>query len=205
MLPAQPHSVVLVAAVPGQEKALRTLPIPPQFDHVVSAIVDDRLALVVARRRRHRAGRRDRQLPPGRRASPPGSGFGGGYTQANGLRWSFFEAVEALRHGERINTPSKLSLTSLLLAARDVPLQALAQEALEPLQAFDKKTFGRVAGHIAQLPGTRRKRRGRGRSPGIAPQYRALPAAANQRALRLRPHDHRGPGAIVAGADRHGH
>lgn len=148
VVPNRPHSVVLVAAESGQETALRTLPIPPGFDHVVSAIVDDRLALVVARND-------GTEVADGIDAFLQGAGikatvgFGGGYTQPNGLRWSFFEAVEALRHGERINTPSKLSLTSLLLAARDVPLQALALEALEPLQAFDKK-------HAAELLGTLR-------------------------------------------------
>jgi purine catabolism regulator len=146
--PGQPHSVVLVAAAPGQEKTLRTLPIPPQFEHVVSAVVDGRLALVVALQDgAELADGIDRYLQGagiGARV-----GFGGGYAQPNGLRWSFFEAIEALRHGERINTPSKLSLTSLLLAARDVPLHALAQEALEPLQVFDKK-------HSAELLGTLR-------------------------------------------------
>ncbi|WP_411731658.1 PucR family transcriptional regulator [Paeniglutamicibacter sp.] len=145
--PDQPHSVVLVAAT-GQEKALRTLPIPPQFEHAVSAIVEDRLALVVARN--DGAGLADALDGYLQGAGIVARvGFGGGYTQPNGLRWSFFEAIEALRHGERINTPSKLSLTSLLLAARDVPLHALAQEALEPLQAFDRK-------HSAELLGTLR-------------------------------------------------
>lgn len=144
----RPHSVVLVQGAPGNEKALRTLPIPPQLEHAVSAIVDDRLALVVTDAHAAKfADHIDAYLE--------GAGisarveFGGDYAQANGLRWSFFEALEALRHGERINTPSRLSLTSLLLAARDVPMQALAQEALGPLEAFDKK-------HSAELLGTLR-------------------------------------------------
>ena len=148
VVPSQPHSVVLIAAPAGQEKALRTLPIPPQFEHIISATVDDRLALVVANTD-------GASLADGINEYLQGAGviarvsFGGGYTQPNGLRWSFFEAIEALRHGEQLNTPSKLSLTSLLLAARDVPLQALAQEALAPLQAFDTK-------HSAELLGTLR-------------------------------------------------
>ncbi len=143
VVPGKAHSVVLVAGSQGQEKALRTLPIPPQFEHIVSAIVEDRLALVVALNDGSAvASAIDSYLQGG--GISASVGFGGGYTQPNGLRWSFFEAVEALRHGERINTPSKLSLTSLLLAARDVPLQALAHEALDPLQAFDKK-------HAAEL------------------------------------------------------
>ena len=146
--PSHPHSVVLVQAPVGHEAALRTLPIPPQLEHAVSAIVEDRLALVIT-------GAGAGKFADLIDAYLDGAGikarvsFGGDYAQANGLRWSFFEALEALRHGERINTPSRLSLTSLLLAARDVPLQALAQEALGPLEAFDKK-------HSAELMGTLR-------------------------------------------------
>lgn len=144
----KPHAVVLVQAAAGHEKALRTLPIPPQLEHEVSAIVDDRLALVVSNTNAATfTDQIDAYLEDA--GITARVGFGGGYAQANGLRWSFFEALEALRHGERINTPSKLSLTSLLLAARDVPLQALAQEALGPLESFDKK-------HSADLLGTLR-------------------------------------------------
>ncbi len=145
---ALPHSVVLVQAGPGNDKALRTLPIPPQFEHAVSAIVDNRLALVVTDAHAAKFADKIDAYLEGAGISAR-VGFGGDYAQANGLRWSFFEALEALRHGERINTPSRLSLTSLLLAARDVPMQALAQEALGPLEAFDKK-------HSAELLGTLR-------------------------------------------------
>ena len=144
----RPHSVVLVQGAPGNEKALRTLPIPPQLEHAVSAIVDDRLALVVTDAHAAKFADHIDAYLEGAGISAR-VGFGGDYAQANGLRWSFFEALEALRHGERINTPSRLSLTSLLLAARDVPMQALAQEALGPLEAFDKK-------HSAELLGTLR-------------------------------------------------
>lgn len=146
--PQQPHSVVLVQASLGHEKALRTLPIPPQLEHAVSAIVEDRLALIITGAGAAAfADKLDAYLEGAGISARVG--FGGDYAQANGLRWSFFEGLEALRHGERINTPSRLSLTSLLLAARDVPLQALAQEALGPLEAFDKK-------HSAELLSTLR-------------------------------------------------
>ena len=68
---------------------------------------------------------------------PAKVGYGGRYSNTTGIRWSYFEALESLRHGERVNVPTKLSLTSLLLAARDVPLQDLAAEALGPIQDFD--------------------------------------------------------------------
>lgn len=65
-------------------------------------------------------------------------GQGGSYAQAGGLRWSYFEAKEALSHGERLNVPARLSLTSLLLASEDAPLADLASEALDPLLNFDR-------------------------------------------------------------------
>lgn len=71
-------------------------------------------------------------------------GIGGSYSQANGLRWSYFEAREAATRGLDVNVPERLSLTSLLLASEDVPMAAMATEALGPLAAFD-------AAHGAEL------------------------------------------------------
>lgn len=65
-------------------------------------------------------------------------GIGGAYSQANGLRWSYFEAREAATRGLDVNVPERLSLTSLLLASEDVPMAAMAMEALDPLITFDK-------------------------------------------------------------------
>ncbi|GAA4379449.1 PucR family transcriptional regulator [Paeniglutamicibacter cryotolerans] len=135
--PSEPHAVLLIEAAPGSERALRTLPLPPHFEAPISGITEDRLAIVLATTDAEAAARQLDEYVHGAGVNAR-VGFGGGYAQANGLRWSFFEALEALRHGQRINTPSKLSLTSLLLAARDVPLAALAAEALEPLETFDK-------------------------------------------------------------------
>ena len=74
-------------------------------------------------------------------------GIGGAYTQANGLRWSYFEARDAASHGLPVNEPERLSLTSLLLASEDVPLADMAAEALAPLRSFD-------AAHGAELVST---------------------------------------------------
>ncbi|MBP2413166.1 purine catabolism regulator [Arthrobacter stackebrandtii] len=71
-------------------------------------------------------------------------GIGGAYSQANGLRWSYFEAREAATRGLEVNVPERLSLTSLLLASEDVPMADMAAEALGPLAAFD-------AAHGAEL------------------------------------------------------
>ncbi|MFB0834136.1 PucR family transcriptional regulator [Arthrobacter halodurans] len=145
---AAPHSVLLVESSTGRPRALRSLPLPPELGDAASAVVDDRLAVVLETD--------DGTAAAGRLAAYlQGAGiearvaYGGSYAHPSGLRWSYFEAVEALRHGEAVNKPSRLSLTSLLLAARDVPLGDLAAEALDPLEAFD-------AAHGADLLATLR-------------------------------------------------
>ena len=130
-----PLAVLLVEAV-GHPRALRTLPLPPGLDSAVGALVEDRLAVVLATDDAEAMARELDAFLHGA-GVPSRVAFGGSYVQAKGLRWSYFEALEALRHGERVNRPSRLSLTSLLLAARDVPLAALAAEALHPLEEFD--------------------------------------------------------------------
>lgn len=129
------HVVVLVQASKDAER-LHNLPLPPEFESEVSAIVEDRLAVILSNHGDPQAIERlDHYLEgAGIKATV---GYGGRYPNTTGIRWSYFEALEALRHGDRVNLPTKLSLTSLLLAARDVPLQDLAQEALGPLLEFD--------------------------------------------------------------------
>lgn len=129
------HSVLIVDVASGQRRALRTLPLPDGWDDGATGLVDDRLVLV---------------LPAGATPDPAGLsrylhgagltariGVGGTYAQPNGLRWSYFEAREALQRGQPLNVADRLSLTSLLMASADVPLADLAAETLRPLEAFD--------------------------------------------------------------------
>ncbi len=91
-------------------------------------------------------------------------GIGGAYSQANGLRWSYFEAREAATRGLEVNVPERLSLTSLLLASEDVPMADMAAEALGPLTAFDTahgaglvdtlETYLRLNGSVAAVAET---------------------------------------------------
>ncbi|MCW2132220.1 PucR family transcriptional regulator [Arthrobacter sp. VKM Ac-2550] len=144
---ARRQLVMLVQTATGQRPALRTLPLPAAFEGTATGLVDDRLVLVV------------QDAESGERLGEELSsylydagltatvGVGGSYAQPNGLRWSYFEAKEALTHGARLNVPQRLSLTSLLMASEDVPLADLAAEALDPLSEFD-------AAHDAQLMST---------------------------------------------------
>ncbi|WP_461169357.1 PucR family transcriptional regulator [Arthrobacter sp. Z1-15] len=126
----------LVEVASGQVRSLPALPLPPEFDGAATAVVDGRLAVVVAEGDGAALARvlGDYLYGTGLTAR---IGFGGSYAEPAGLRWSYFEAKESLQRGQSINEPERLSLTSLLMSGADVPLADLAAEALDPLTDFD--------------------------------------------------------------------
>ncbi|HKT01783.1 MAG TPA: helix-turn-helix domain-containing protein, partial [Rugosimonospora sp.] len=69
-------------------------------------------------------------------------GIGGGYPGVAGLRWSFYEAREALTRGPGINAAEPLSLPGLLLASDSLPLAELGRAVLAPLLDFDAQGGG---------------------------------------------------------------
>ncbi|MCC3281305.1 MULTISPECIES: PucR family transcriptional regulator [Arthrobacter] len=128
---------LLVEAVPGQARLLPSLPLPALFDSAVTAICEDRLALLVAD-----GNSTELAAALGGYLREAGItakvGAGGAYAEPAGLRWGYYEAKEGLLRGAAVNEPDRLSLASLLMASRDVPLADLAAEALDPLTDFDK-------------------------------------------------------------------
>ncbi|MFD1213217.1 PucR family transcriptional regulator [Arthrobacter sp. GCM10027362] len=145
--PGRRQRVLLVQTPGGQRRALPSLPLPSGFDGSASGVLDERLVVVVQDPETGGSAERlGQELGSYLRDAGLSAivGVGGSYAQPNGLRWSYFEAKEALTRGGRLNLPERLSLTSLLLASEDVPLADLAAEALQPLEAFD-------AAHGAQL------------------------------------------------------
>jgi purine catabolism regulator len=135
---ARRQCIVLADVATGQRRALRTLPLPGKYDDVVTAVVDDRLVIAVPEGDGESLSRDLSTYLHGAGFTAK-VGFGGGYAQARGLRWSYFEARESLTRGQSINRPDRLSLTSLLMASEDVPLADLAAEALDPVVAFDQR------------------------------------------------------------------
>lgn len=140
---ARRQCILLVEPASGQVRSLSTLPLPEEFDGAATAVLGDRMAVVVQ-------AADGAALARSLSAHLYGTGLtatvgaGGAYTGPTGLRWSYFEAREALLRGKPVNEPQRLNLSSLLLASRDVPLSDLAAEALDPLAAFDE-------GHGGQL------------------------------------------------------
>ena len=131
----------LLLADVGQDKArqLSSLPLPAPFVDAVTAVVDSRLVVIVsARREPHQLAEELGDYLDGA-GLPARIGVGGGFVDPAGLRWSYFAAREALTHGRRVNEADRLSLASLLMTARDVPLSALAEETLQPVLRFDEE------------------------------------------------------------------
>ncbi|NOJ60252.1 PucR family transcriptional regulator [Arthrobacter sp. 260] len=130
--------VVIVEVASGQRRALRTLPTPAGFESGVAALVDERLVIAIPDGDGSAVSQVMGVYLHGAGLTAK-VGFGGAYAQASGFRWSYFEARESLTRGQPVNTPDRLSLTSLLMASEDVPLADLAAEALDPVVAFDQR------------------------------------------------------------------
>lgn len=138
-------NVVLLAVSAAHHKALVSTSVPQPLENAVAAAVGKDLVVVInddgAGAPALARSLSDHLAEAGIHAT---IGIGGAYTKPNGLRWSYFEARDAARHGLPVNEPERLSLTSLLLASEDVPLADMAHESLDPLRAFD-------AAHGAEL------------------------------------------------------
>lgn len=141
--PAAKNFVLLISVDEDKFAALSTITLPPTLDSALATTINSEgrqeLLLVVPTRAGDPAvlGRDlSHQMHNVGITAPVG--IGGAYAQANGLRWSYFEAREAITRGLEVNVPERLSLTSLLLASGDVPMADMASEALGPLTAFDE-------------------------------------------------------------------
>jgi purine catabolism regulator len=164
--PASKYFVLLVRGRQDSFSTLSTMALPPGLEAAVAAVIKadehNELLLIVPSQLGDPAalGRAlSRQMNDVGINEPVG--IGGTYSQANGLRWSYFEAREAATRGLDVNVPERLSLTSLLLASGDVPMAAMADEALGPLVAFDTahgaelvdtlETYLRLNGSVAAV------------------------------------------------------
>ncbi|SEE99400.1 purine catabolism regulatory protein [Arthrobacter alpinus] len=164
--PAAKNFVLLVSVEEGKFSTLSTITLPTGFENAIAATISSEgrqeLLLVVPTHAGDPAvlGRDlSHQMHNVGITAPVG--IGGAYPQANGLRWSYFEAREATTRGLEVNVPERLSLTSLLLASGDVPMADMAAEALGPLTDFDDahgaelvdtlETFLRLNGSVAAV------------------------------------------------------
>lgn len=123
----------------GHDRLLAALPLPGPAADLVTAVLQETLLIIVPEGGA-RSGRDVAELIAAHVEAAGLSGrigVGGAYPHPEGLRWSWFEARQALARGGRINDVEKLSLTGLLLASDDVPLGAMSDEVLAPVRASD--------------------------------------------------------------------
>ncbi|MGH8869500.1 MAG: PucR family transcriptional regulator [Actinomycetes bacterium] len=140
--PTAPHTVLL-ATVDCDPRRLRDLPwsIHPLtedgLEPLVTGLVGGALVAVVdadlpVHDVAHTVAAYLRHLGDGVRV-----GIGGQHAGVNGLRWSYFEARDALTKGPGVHEREPLDLTRLLLSNQDLPLDDLGRTALQPLLDFD--------------------------------------------------------------------
>ncbi|MBB2957462.1 PucR family transcriptional regulator [Pseudoclavibacter helvolus] len=132
---------VLVAETDERRTAeLTALPLPAELQSSVSAVFDGRLVVIVPERTRMPAAA-EALIGLARSAGIAARvGIGDLYPTSLALRWSYFEARDALQGAPQdvdVATSARLSISSLLLASRDVPVLELAAEVLGPLETHD--------------------------------------------------------------------
>ncbi|GLW34422.1 PucR family transcriptional regulator [Actinoplanes regularis] len=129
--------VATVAAADGR----RLLTAPP-LPGATTAVVEDCLIAVLEPGQSARDAALLLHAHLSRHGNPARVGVGGWYAGMTGLRWSYYEAHEAMTRGPGINEREQMSLSGLLLASEDVPLRDLARDVLRPLRDFDAEHGG---------------------------------------------------------------
>lgn len=140
---SQRHVMVVVEpATPASGTLLATLPAAVLHEpQAATALVEDRLVMAVPAGQftaADGAALLESLRTAGIRAR---AGAGASYARPEGIRWSYFEALEAIREHsghEGFSPPRRLTLTSLLLAAQEAPLADLSAATLDPLKRSDR-------------------------------------------------------------------
>ncbi|WP_030440034.1 PucR family transcriptional regulator [Actinoplanes subtropicus] len=137
--PDDEHALLVATA----ESALRKrLVASPPMSGATTAVLEDCLIAVLEPGQSTREAALLLQDYLNRHGSAVRVGIGGWYAGMTGLRWSYYEAHEAMNRGPGINERAQMSLSGLLVASEDVPLRDLAHEVLRPLRDFDAAHSG---------------------------------------------------------------
>ena len=114
----------------------------PALPGAITAVVEDCLVAVLGPGQPIHEAAHQLNAHLGRHGGVVRIGIGGWYTGVTGLRWSYYEAREAMNRRAGINEREQMSMSSLLLASEDVPLRDLAEDLLRPLREFDAAHAG---------------------------------------------------------------
>lgn len=142
---------MLVAEPGGARRGdLAALPLPSLFYGMSAGMLEGRLVVLLPVDEPPHAAAETLLAALRAAGIPSRIGIGGAYPVSASLRWSWFEAVDALdrlAEGAEIGEASRLSLSALILQAADAPVAELAEEVLGPLERSD-------AAHGTQLVAT---------------------------------------------------
>jgi purine catabolism regulator len=120
----------------------RQLAVSPPLPEATTAVLEDCLVAVLGPGQPLRQAAERMHAHLSQHGSGARVGVGGWYTGVTGLRWSYYEAHEAMTRGPGINERQRMSLSGLLLASEAVPLRDLAEDLLRPLREFDAAHSG---------------------------------------------------------------
>lgn len=137
------YRMLVVSGTGPRRSDLAAMPLPASLRNAVGTVLEGRLAVLLD----------IRDVPPPRAAEailaatraagiPAQVGIGGAYPGTAALRWSWFEALDALSRldGDRvIGEAPRLSIASLILGASDAPVAELAEELVGPLETHDRE------------------------------------------------------------------
>jgi len=137
--PADEHALLVATAESDLGKRLVA---SPPMSGATTAVLEDCLIAVLEPGQSTREAALLLQDYLNRHGSEVRVGIGGWYAGMTGLRWSYYEAHEAMNRGPGINEREQMTLSGLLVASEDVPLRDLAREVLRPLRDFDAAHAG---------------------------------------------------------------
>jgi PucR family transcriptional regulator, purine catabolism regulatory protein len=142
--PADEHALLVatVSTEGGRGDLRKRLVSSPPMTGATTAVLEDCLIAVLEPGQAARAAALLLSAYLSRYGEDVRVGIGGWYPGTSGLRWSYYEAHEAMNRGPGINEREQMSLSGLLLASEDVPLRDLAEELLRPLREFDAAHSG---------------------------------------------------------------
>ncbi|WP_203797154.1 PucR family transcriptional regulator [Paractinoplanes tereljensis] len=140
--PADEHALLVATLSPGGGDLRKRLVSSPPMTGATTAVLEDCLLVVLEPGQSAREAALLLQDYLTRYGSDVRVGIGGWYAGTTGLRWSYYEAHEAMNRGPGINEREQMSLSGLIVASEDVPLRDLASEVLRPLHEFDAAHAG---------------------------------------------------------------
>jgi purine catabolism regulator len=138
------HALLVATVDPGDGRGdlRKRLVSSPPLAGATTAVLQDCLIAVLERGQGPREAALLLQAHLSRHGENVRVGIGGWYAGMTGLRWSYYEAHEAMTRGPGVNEREQMSLSGLLLASEDVPLRDLARDVLRPLYEFDAAHAG---------------------------------------------------------------